>query len=144
MITNSVSTTHTEADTLPLRILVAEDNPVNQLLIRHNLKKLGYEPDLVKSGIEVLQALEQQSYSLILMDVYMPEMDGLETTLEIVRRYGSDRPLIFAITANIISTDIDRYLTAGMSDYLSKPFKPEDLQEKINKWKQALQKKINN
>jgi len=112
----------------PLRILLAEDNPVNQKVALLLLERLGYEADLAANGLEVLAALRRQDYDVILMDVQMPEMDGLETA----RRIAADpprgqRPHIIAITANVLRADREACLAAGMEDYLSKPILLEDL-----------------
>ena len=113
----------------PLRILVAEDNTVNQKVIVSILTQLGYRPDLAQNGLEVLQALERQTYNMILMDVQMPEMDGLEATREIRKRQGSGKkPYIIAMTANAMPEDSAICLRAGMDAYLSKPVRIEQLQ----------------
>ncbi len=96
------------------------------------LKKLGYEADSVANGLEVLQALEHQSYDLILMDVQMPEMDGLEATKEIRRLWPSCGPRILALTAHAIAGDREKCLEAGMDGYLCKPINLVDLKTAIN------------
>jgi signal transduction histidine kinase/streptogramin lyase/ActR/RegA family two-component response regulator len=106
----------------PLMILVAEDNVTNQKLILRVLEKLGYQPDLATNGLEVIDKLGQQNYDLILMDVQMPEMDGLEATLHI-RQYCTRQPIIIAMTANAMTEDREACLAAGMDDYISKPVK---------------------
>ncbi len=114
--------------THPLRILLAEDNVVNQKLAVRLLEKLGYRADVVGNGLEVLAALERQSYDLLLSDVQMPEMDGLEATREIVRRWPmGERPWIVAMTAEAMAGDRERCLEAGMNDYVAKPIRPEEL-----------------
>ena len=116
------------AQRLPIDILVAEDNLVNQQLVRQWLKKLGYQAKIVNNGEAVLKALEQQSYDLILMDVQMPKMDGISATQEICRRWPADRrPKIIAMTANAMRGDREACLNAGMDAYLSKPIKMQDL-----------------
>ncbi len=114
-------------DAKELRILLAEDNPVNRRMAILMLRKLGYKADPAANGIEVLEALERLPYDLILMDVQMPEMDGLETTREIIRRWPSSRPRIVALTAHAISGDREKCLEAGMDDYLCKPINLDDL-----------------
>jgi PAS domain S-box-containing protein len=114
----------------PLRILMAEDNPINQKVALQMLKKIGYEADMAANGIEVLQALERQPYDVILMDVQMPEMDGLDAAKKIRQRW-SDGPKIIAITAYALEGDKDRCLNAGMDDYISKPLKLEELRNKL-------------
>lgn len=108
-------------------ILLAEDNMVNQRMATLMLKKLGYNADTVTNGLEVLHALERKTYDLILMDVQMPEMNGLEATREIRRRWQSSGPKIVALTAHAIVGDRERCLDAGMDDYLCKPINIEDL-----------------
>jgi signal transduction histidine kinase/DNA-binding response OmpR family regulator/HPt (histidine-containing phosphotransfer) domain-containing protein len=115
---------HQLATKIPLRILVAEDNGINQKLALHLLQRMGYRPDIVANGLEVLDAVSRQSYDVILMDVQMPEMDGLTATQQICRRYGAtERPRIIAMTANAMMGDRDKCLQAGMDDYISKPIR---------------------
>jgi CheY-like chemotaxis protein len=106
-----------------LRVLVAEDNGVNQKVIQHMLKKLGIEPEIVSNGQEALQAMKNSSHDLILMDCQMPEMDGFEATAEIRRQEQGNGPhrTIVAMTANAMPGDRERCLDAGMDDYLVKP-----------------------
>src|SRR5439155_15295667 len=112
----------------PLRILLAEDNVVNQKLALRLLEKLGYRADIAANGLEVLAALERQPYDLLLSDVQMPEMDGLEATRRILQRWPEgERPWIVAMTAEAMSGDRERCLEAGMNDYLTKPIRPEEL-----------------
>ena len=107
---------------LPLRLLVAEDNPVNQKLAIQLLGKLGYRPDIAGNGIEVIQALERQRYDVVLMDVQMPEMDGLDATRRICARWPRHRrPRIIAMTADAMQGDRERCMDAGMDDYITKP-----------------------
>ncbi|MCQ4087044.1 ATP-binding protein [Saccharibacillus sp. JS10] len=113
---------------IPLRILVVEDNKVNQLVMDRLLKRLGYTSDLAEDGIKALERAEQYTYDLILMDVRMPRMDGFETTKRIrenPKRYGS--PYIIAVTANAVRGDRERCLDAGMDDYLKKPIDTKQL-----------------
>jgi CheY-like chemotaxis protein len=91
------------------------------------LERLGYRAEIAGNGIEVLQALARQPFDVVLMDVQMPEMDGFATTAEILRRYGSERPRIVAMTANALQGDREACLAAGMDDYLSKPLKIGEL-----------------
>jgi PAS domain S-box-containing protein len=111
---------------LPLQVLVAEDNPINQQVIQMMLQRLGYTPDLVANGQEVVTALRQRAYDLILMDVQMPEMDGLTATRQ-VRGQFSRQPWIIGLSANAFAEDQEVALAAGMDDYLVKPLKMEDL-----------------
>ncbi|TMK37627.1 MAG: GAF domain-containing protein, partial [Actinobacteria bacterium] len=112
----------------PLRILLAEDNVVNQKLAIRLLEKLGYRADIVANGLEVLEALERQTYDLLLSDVQMPEMDGLEATRQILERWpDGERPWIIAMTAEAMSGDRERCLEAGMNDYVAKPIRVDEL-----------------
>jgi len=118
----------------PLRILLAEDNMVNQKLALLMLKQMGYTADVVTNGIEVLSALEKQTYDVILMDVQMPEMDGLEASRQICSRFQrNERPYIVALTANAMQGDRDACLAAGMDDYVAKPIRVEDLVNALNR-----------
>ncbi len=111
----------------PLRILVAEDNPINQKLAQRILQKYGYTPSIVDNGLEAVHALDQHTYDLVLMDVQMPEMDGYEATKVITERFGGSRPFIIAMTANAMEGDREKCLQAGMDDYVSKPIQLEQL-----------------
>ncbi|MFM2357228.1 MAG: hypothetical protein RLZZ528_2964, partial [Pseudomonadota bacterium] len=120
------------ATEFPARILLADDHPTNQKLGRMILKRLGYRADVAGNGLEVLQALELQPYDLILMDIEMPEMDGVEATRRIIATYSADtRPKIIAVTANAMEGDRERFIAAGMSDYVSKPIRVEALVQAI-------------
>jgi len=116
------------AQKYPLRILVAEDNLVNQKLINQWLNNMGYHPDTAGNGHEVIDALNRQSYDVILMDIHMPEMDGLEATKQILAKIpAGKRPIIVALTAGVVDADKVLCIEAGMSQFLSKPFKVEEL-----------------
>jgi signal transduction histidine kinase/ligand-binding sensor domain-containing protein/ActR/RegA family two-component response regulator len=117
----------------PLRILVAEDNLVNQKLINMILGKLGYDCDLAANGIEVIHALERINYDLIYMDCQMPELDGYETTLKI-RDENDHQPIIVAMTANAMKGDKEKCISVGMDDYLPKPIDMKLVKANINKW----------
>jgi PAS domain S-box-containing protein len=118
------------------RLLVVEDNPVNQKVALLILKKMGYQADVANNGREALAALKQAPYDLVLMDQQMPEMDGLEATRAI--RASADvinrRVPIIAMTANALKGDRERCLEAGMDGYLSKPVKPDQLKNKLDQW----------
>ena len=118
------------AGQIPLRILLAEDNRVNQQVALKLLERLGYRADATANGLEVLEAFRRQHYDLILMDVQMPEMDGLETTRRI-RKEFNDQPYIVALTASALAKDRDACMDAGMDDYLSKPFRIHELIDAI-------------
>jgi CheY-like chemotaxis protein len=112
----------------PLRILLAEDNVVNQKLATRLLSRMGYDADIAANGIEAVEAVERQRYDLILMDVQMPEMDGLDATRSIVAHVPAGaRPWIVAMTANAMDGDRERCLEAGMNGYISKPIRVAEL-----------------
>jgi PAS domain S-box-containing protein len=116
------------AERLPLRVLVAEDNVVNQQLAVLLLKKIGYRADVAANGLEVLEALDRETYDVVIMDVQMPEMDGLEATRQIRQRWPPGRrPHIIAATANAMQEEREACLAAGMNAYLSKPIRVESL-----------------
>jgi CheY-like chemotaxis protein len=116
-----------------VRILLAEDNLVNQLLIKKVIEKAGFYLELANNGIQALEKLSQNKFDLVLMDVQMPDMNGLETTNEIIRIYKEDRPKILAITAGSFGDDEQQCIDAGMDDTLEKPFKIEQLLDKMKK-----------
>jgi len=119
---------------LPLRILLAEDNTVNQKLAVRQLERMGYRADVAANGLEVLQALQRQSYDVILMDVQMPEMDGLEASRAIHEEWPAEQcPRIVAMTANAMQGDREECLAAGMDDYLAKPIQINALQEALER-----------
>lgn len=115
-------------------ILLAEDNPVNQRIAQKMLKRLGYPVDVAANGLEALQALKQKSYSIILMDIQMPEMDGLEATRIIRRQLSADeQPRIIAVTAHALSYSREMCLDAGMDDYIAKPIQKDKLAEVLSR-----------
>lgn len=127
------------AERFPLRILLAEDIAVNQKLAVAMLERMGYRPDVVANGCEVLEALERQAYDVVLMDVRMPEMDGLEATRRIRATLPPDRqPRVVALTAHALREDRQMCLNAGMDDYLSKPFQPAELKAALRRCAEAL------
>ena len=120
------------ATRLPLKILVAEDNVINQKVFLRLLQQFGYLADLAVDGKQVLEAIERQKYDLVFMDVQMPKMDGLEATRHICERLDpSERPYIVALTANALKEDRERCLAAGMDEYISKPVRAEKIQNSI-------------
>jgi len=126
-------------DRIPLKILIAEDNLINQELAMAMLIKMGYQPDVVDNGLAVLEALQVNHYDLLLLDVQMPEMDGLETATYLVNHWhelqtGYERPTIIAMTASAMQGDREMCLRAGMDDYISKPIMMDSLQRTIEKW----------
>lgn len=117
-------------------ILLAEDNPVNQKIAQRMLKRLGYPVDVAANGIEALQALEHKSYSLILMDIQMPEMDGLEATRIIRKRLPeNEQPRIIAVTAHALDYSREMCLDAGMDDYIAKPIHKDELAEVLSRYR---------
>jgi CheY-like chemotaxis protein len=120
------------AERHPLRILLAEDNVVNQKLALRLLQRMGYRADLASNGIEALESIQRQRYDVVLMDVQMPEMDGLEAARRICERWKpAERPRIIAMTANAMQGDRDMCLAAGMDDYITKPIRVEKLVEAL-------------
>jgi len=129
------------AQRLPLRVLLTDDNLINQKVASRLLQQMGYQAAIAKNGLEAIRALERQPYDLILMDVQMPEMDGLEATRRIRQRQQEPSApphfkqpiLIVAMTANVMQGDREKCVAAGMDDYLPKPIRPEALQAMIER-----------
>ncbi len=120
------------AERHPLRILVAEDNVVNQKLALRLLQQMGYRADLASNGIEAIESVERQTYDVVLMDVQMPEMDGLEASRRLTAKFSTDeRPRIVAMTANAMAGDREACLAAGMDDYIAKPIRVDALVEAL-------------
>ncbi|CAN5435553.1 hypothetical protein BH10BAC5_BH10BAC5_23720 [soil metagenome] len=123
------------SETLPLKILIAEDNLINQKIAVKLLMQLGYNAEVVSNGNEVIEALTEHWFDLILMDIQMPQKDGLETAREINKKWSNGkRPKIIAMTANAMSGDMERCLNAGMDDYITKPILINDLTNILEKW----------
>jgi signal transduction histidine kinase/DNA-binding response OmpR family regulator/GTP-sensing pleiotropic transcriptional regulator CodY len=121
-------------ETSSLRILLAEDNAVNQKVALRILDRLGYHADVAANGREALEALERQPYDVVLMDVQMPEVDGLEASRRICARWPDEsRPRIVAMTANAMIEDREACVAAGMDDYVAKPVRPEELAEALER-----------
>lgn len=117
----------------PWNILLAEDDAINQFVAKTILNKLGYMPDIAKNGHEALLMWESNKYNLILMDMQMPDIDGVEAT-KIIRRKAGEQPVIIAMTANAMKEDRDKCINAGMNDYISKPINQGTLIELLKKW----------
>ncbi len=129
---------------LPLKILIAEDNLINQEMVLAMLSKMGYVPKIVNDGIEALEAIKEQDFDIVFLDVQMPRMNGLETATHIVGKWSqlSDNPLrpkLIAMTASAMQGDREMCLDAGMDDYISKPVSFETLQRIIDRWGNSLQ-----
>ncbi len=127
------------ANEFPIKILVAEDDLINQHLAVKMLNKLGYKPDIVSNGKEALEIVGDKQYDVILMDGLMPEMDGFEAT-KMIRLCLEAQPVIIALTASTMYGDKEKCLQAGMDDYLSKPIDLNHLAAIIEKW--AMKKKV--
>jgi len=130
----------TLAARMPMRLLLADDNMVNQKVGAALLKKLGYAADVVGDGRQVMAALEKSNYDIVLLDVQMPEMDGYEAARAICARHGVDgwvRPRLIAMTGNAIQGDREKCLDAGMDDYIAKPVRIDDLVTALKLWAPA-------
>lgn len=117
-----------------MNILIAEDNLINQKLASKIFEKLGYKADTAFNGIEVLGFLNSKKYDIIFMDVQMPGMDGLECTRSIRNLESSDKPVIIALTGSSEEDDKSTCIAAGMDDFISKPFRQDDIKRMIEKW----------
>jgi signal transduction histidine kinase/ActR/RegA family two-component response regulator len=123
-----------------LRILLVEDNLTNQKVAQLILKRMGYTADIANNGLEAVQAVEQHVYDIVLMDVQMPELDGLEATRRIHERWRLEqRPYIIAMTAHALQGDRETCLAAGMDDYIAKPVKPEVLSTAFKRWQMHIE-----
>ncbi len=130
-------------EAMSLNILVAEDDEINQKLIKRALEKLGYAHDIVGNGKLAVACVNSKPYHLVFMDVMMPEMDGYEATRLITEQLGGKRPVIIGLTANALAGDKEKVLAGGMDDYLSKPYKIQDIKNIIVKWESKMQQNDN-
>ena len=119
---------------VPLEILLAEDNKMNQLIARKTFSKIGYNIDIADNGKVAIEMQAAKKYDIIFMDIQMPEMDGLEAAAFIIKKDGESAPPIIAMTANVLSEDEIKCKQAGMKDFISKPFTIERLENVIHKW----------
>lgn len=120
---------------LPLTILLAEDNPINQIVASSILDEMAYKTELAENGLQVLEAMQNKAYDVIFMDMQMPEMDGLEATRRIRAEFPpGQQPVIIAMTANAMESDKQECLKAGMNDYISKPVLPEAVEAALARW----------
>ncbi len=125
----------TLAQQMPLRILLADDNPVNLKVGQSYLQRMGYRAELASNGREVLQALDQHSFDIVILDVQMPVLNGYEAAKEICNRYPVEtRPRMIAVTGNAMSGDREKCLEAGMDDYIAKPIRPKELEAALKRW----------
>jgi CheY-like chemotaxis protein/HPt (histidine-containing phosphotransfer) domain-containing protein len=132
----------TTASRLPLRVMLCDDNVINQKVALRLLQQMGYQATVAANGVEALNALDASPYDLVFMDLQMPEMDGLEATRTIRERQKdpaqypnySGRIIIVAMTASAMQSDRERCLAAGMDDYLAKPVRPEDIRQVVERW----------
>ncbi len=121
------------AERHPLRILLAEDNVVNQKLALRLLQRIGYRADVASNGLEAVESVQRQVYDVVLMDVQMPELDGLDATRRICALQGPGaRPHIIAMTANAMQGDREMCLAAGMDDYVTKPIRVDQFVKALN------------
>jgi CheY-like chemotaxis protein len=116
-----------------LQILLAEDNAVNQMVALRLLERLGYTADVASNGLEAIEAIERRRYDVVLMDVQMPELDGLDASRRICERWPDTRPRIIAMTANALPEDREACFAAGMDDYVAKPIRPDVLAEALKR-----------
>jgi CheY-like chemotaxis protein len=130
------------AEKYPLKILVAEDNMINQALIGSILDKLGYKPDLVENGIEACSMCGQEIYDLVFMDIQMPEMDGITAASTIKQTFGEQAPRIIALTANT-SIEKDPKKNIELDDFLSKPFQFKDFLSRLKDTHTVRQEQAN-
>jgi signal transduction histidine kinase/CheY-like chemotaxis protein len=132
------------SDVVPLRILLAEDNPINQKVGLALLGRFGYGADVVANGLEAVEAVTRQPYDVVLMDIQMPEMDGIEAAQALRRKLGDKCPVLVALTANAFSGARDQYLAQGFDDYLSKPILPPALRQLVSRVGKSVAAKLPN
>jgi len=138
----TVVPTPSSAGLPPVRVLAAEDSPTNQMVLAAMLEDTGYKLDTVADGEEAVEALDRLRYDIVLMDIQMPVLDGVEATRLIRERYPEFAELpIIALTANAMKGDRERYIAAGMCDYLPKPLSRENLLERLWHWSRATARK---
>lgn len=126
----------------PLEILIAEDNLINQTVILHILRKLGYKPTLAENGARAVYEAREKRYDVIFMDMQMPEMDGVQAT-SFIRQSVESQPIIIALTANTTAEDREQCLLSGMNDFMSKPVRLDDVTNKLEKWSSIKMKSLN-
>ena len=132
------------SEKMPLRILLAEDNVVNQKVALRILERMGYRADVVANGYEVIDAVRRLQYDIVFMDILMPEMDGYEATKLILDEFSKDkRPKIIAMTANAMQGDREICIEAGMNDYISKPVRVEEMHDILVKWAEIIYEEKN-
>ncbi len=117
-----------------MKILVAEDNDINQLVMLSMFERMGYDVEIVENGAEAVEALRQNLYDIVFMDLQMPVMDGIEATKQIRTEHGQVQPIIIAVTADAYTEDRIRCLQAGMNDYLAKPITTKALSAILERW----------
>jgi CheY-like chemotaxis protein len=120
-----------------MRVLLAEDNPVNQRLLVRMLEKLGCAPEVAVTGLEAVEKIGAADYALVLMDCQMPEMDGLEATRLIRQRYGKRGPPIVALTAAAMKEQREQCVLVGMDDFVTKPVSLRNLEDVLSRWASA-------
>lgn len=132
------------AEWLPLNILVVDDAEVNQLLVTRMLEKLGYAVTVVSNGQEAFDAVMKANYELVLMDLYMPLLNGVDATRMIKENLEDEAPLVIGITSTEFEDELNEGREAGIDDYLQKPFGTSELMKKINLWEGELRLKMKN
>ncbi|MFD0008968.1 response regulator [Streptomyces sp. NPDC127178] len=135
--TSDVAVAEAQSPPDELRILLAEDNIVNQQLALRMLEKIGYAADVADNGLKVLEAMRRNPYDVVFMDVHMPEMDGLEASRQIHQEFSGSRPYIIAMTANAMKGDRELCIAAGMDDYLSKPVRLNDVRSALERYREG-------